>query len=144
MTNPQRNQRIRVLRASRGYDRGKTYTITKVDPSDNTLIAADASGTEGPWISWNQCALAGPTVSWDWLKTQLPGEILELLSAFNGLESLSLKPELRDHILLQLPNLKERILQAQIALDEQFGGETLLSDTDSPEKTDPEEELTLP
>jgi hypothetical protein len=125
MKNPQRNQRIRVIRSGRGYEPGKTYTVTKVDPSDNTLIAADSGGNEGSWLKWDQCILAGPNISWDWLKTQLPSEVLELLTAFNGLETLTLKPEVRDYILSQLPNLKDRILQAQVALDEQFGGEPL-------------------
>ena len=130
MNNPQRNQRIRVNRSTRGYEAGKVYTIARVDSSDSTLIAVDASGREGAWIKWDACVPAGPDIAWNWLKTQLPGEILELLSAFNGLDSLRLKPEVRDHIVLQLPNLRERILEAQIALDEQFGGEPI-PDSDS-------------
>jgi hypothetical protein len=125
MNNPQRNQRIRVTRSGCGYDLNKTYTIATVDASDNTLIAVDSNGNEGSWIKWDQCIDAGPNISWDWLKTQLPGEVLELLTAFHGLEILTLKPEVRDHILTQLPNLKDRILQAQIAMDEQFSGEPL-------------------
>jgi hypothetical protein len=143
MKNPQVNQRIRVTTASRGYDLGTVYLITKVDHSDNTLIARDAQGREGSWIKWDVCMLAGPNIAWDWLKTQLPSEVLELLSAFNGLEALSLKPEVRDHILSQLPNLRERILRAQIALDEEFGGEPL-PDPDAAPAEDSEHDFCIP
>lgn len=121
MKNPQKNQQIRVTRPGRGYTPSKIYTIVRVDPSDNTLIAMDSNGQEGSWIKWDHCVIAGPDIGWDWLKGQLPGEILEFLSAFHGLENLRLKPEVRDFILLQIPNLKERILQAQIAIEEQYG-----------------------
>ena len=143
MNNPKKHQRIRVPRATNGYQPGKIYTIERIDASDNTLIAKDTSGKEGRWIKWSECVCATPDVNWEWLKGQLPGEILELLSAFNGLENLRLKNEVRDYILLQLPQLKERILQAQVALDEQFGGEPFHAAEDSPEP-DPEAELEIP
>lgn len=120
MEQPQRNQRIKVTRRGKGYEPGKTYIVVRVDTNDNTLVAADAAGQEGSWISWSQCSPAGPDISWEWLKSHLPGESLDLLSAFEGLEKLRLKDEVRDHILNQLPNLRERILQAQVALEEQM------------------------
>ena len=122
MKNPHRNQRIRVTQSTRGYEPGKVYTVHQVDPDDSTLTATDMNGKDGQWISWNHCVEAGPEISWDWLKGQLPGEVLELLTAFEGLEQLRLKNEIRDHILHQLPNLKQRILDAQVAIDEQIHG----------------------
>jgi hypothetical protein len=122
MTNPQPKQRIRVTRSTRGYVRAKTYTIVRVDPSDNTLIAVDSEGKEGSWIKWDHCVLAAGDINWSWLKGQLSADALELLSAFEGLESLRLRDEIRDHILLQLPGLKDRILHSQIQLEEQCGG----------------------
>jgi hypothetical protein len=139
MKNPRKNQRIRVIRETRGYERDRVYTIDRVDTSDNTLTAADASGKVGPWVQWINCAPAGPDVGWDWLKAQLPGEVLELLTAFQGLEKLRLKNEVRDHILLQIPNLKERILQAQVALDEEFGGEAFPEPEDAAGQNQQEE-----
>ena len=143
MNNPQKKQRIRVTRASRGYELGKIYTIVRVDPNDSTLVAADSNGTEGSWVKWELCVLAGPEISWDWLKGQLPGEVLELLSAFQGLESLRLKPEVRDHILLQLPNLKERILSSQVAIEEEFGTTDFGSSDNSTPAEEQEEEAPL-
>ena len=66
MNNPQPKQRIKVIRPGRGYERGKTYTIVRVDPSDNTLVAADSSGKEGSWVKWDHCvAGAGECVMQD-------------------------------------------------------------------------------
>ncbi len=122
MQNPKTNQRFRVIRPTRGYELNKIYKVVRVDNSDDTLVGVDSEGKEGSWIKFDSCIAAGPNVSWEWLKGQLPGEVLELLSAFEGLEGLRLKNEVRDHILMQLPNLKDRILSAQIAMEEQGGG----------------------
>ncbi|NBV85212.1 MAG: hypothetical protein EBS01_02855 [Verrucomicrobia bacterium] len=122
MENPKKNQRFRVIRPTRGYELNKVYRVVRVDNNDDTLIGVDSEGKEGSWIKFDSCISAGPNVSWEWLKGQLPGEVLELLSAFEGLEGLRLKNEVRDHILMQLPNLKERILSAQITMEEQGAG----------------------
>lgn len=120
MNNPQAKQRIKIKRPSNGYERGKTYVIVRVDHSDNTLIAADANGKEGAWIPWRHCEPCAHDINWNWLKAHLPGEALELLSAFEGLENLRLMDDIRDQILMQLPNLKDRILSAQVQLEEQL------------------------
>jgi hypothetical protein len=120
MKNPHRNQRIRLTHSTRGYEAGKVYTVNQVDPDDSTLTATDPNGKDGQWVPWALCMEAGPEISWDWLRGQLPGEVLELLCAFEGLEQLRLRDEIRDHILNQLPNLKQRILDAQVAIDDQI------------------------
>jgi hypothetical protein len=119
MNSPQPKQRIKVTRPSRGYECGKTYTIVRVDESDNTLIATDSEGKEGSWIKWDYCVQANGEIGWSWLKGQLSADALELLSAFENLETLRLKDEIRDHILLQLPGLKDRILNSQIQIEEE-------------------------
>jgi hypothetical protein len=120
MNNPQVKQRIKVKRSSNGYECGKTYFIVRVDPNDNTLVAADSQGKEGSWIAWALCELSAHDINWSWLKAHLASEALELLSAFEGLENLRLKDDIRDRILLQLPNLKDRILSAQVQLEEEL------------------------
>ncbi len=130
MNRPQKKQRIRVTRASCGYELGKTYVVVRVDPIDSTLMAADEAGREGGWIKWEHCAVAGADISWDWLRGNIPVDALELLSAFDGLESLRLKTVVRDHILVKLPNLKERILEAQIELEDQNCQVAVMSDDD--------------
>ena len=136
MKNPRVGQRIRTSNVQ-GYERSKTYTVSCVDPGDNTLRATDSTGREGNWIKWSQCREVGPDISWEWLKSQIPGDVLELLSAFNGLENLQLRPEVRDHILLQLPDLKRRILESQLAL---FEGDDLSQPSES-EDDDEEDDL---
>ena len=143
MNNPQKKQRIKVLRACRGYEMGKTYTVERVDTTDNTLVAIDSSGVEGSWLKWDACVLAGPEISWDWLKNQLPGDVLELLSAFHGLDSIRLKPEVRDHILLQLPNLKEKITESQAAIEEEFGPDVFTDQECTAQDEEEQESLAL-
>ena len=134
MKNPQVKQRIKVNRPGRGYQPGKSYLVARIDNSDNTLIATDAEGNEGNWIKWDHCMPAGDDINWSWLKGQLSGESLELLSAFEGLETLRLRDEIRDRILLQLPNLKERILCCQVQIEEECN---VLGDRDKlPEDAD--------
>jgi hypothetical protein len=140
MNNPQPQQRIKVTHSGRGYERGKTYTVVRIDHSDNTLVAIDASGKEGSWVKWDHCIAAGGEVNWSWLKGQLSADALELLSAFEGLEALRLKDEIRDHILLQLPGLKDRILRSQIQLEEEIGSIDTASAGNSPH----EEEMDIP
>jgi len=120
MDNPRIKQRIKIKRPTRGYERGKTYVIVRVDTNDNTLVAADSEGKEGTWIQWRHCELCTDDITWSWLKNHLPSEALELLSAFEGLDGLRLNDTIRDRILMQLPNLKERILTSQIQLEEEF------------------------
>ena len=47
-------------------------------------------------------------------------KLLEHLGAFDGVEMLRLKDEIRDRILLQRRNLKERILSCQKQLEEEY------------------------
>jgi hypothetical protein len=93
------------------YEPGRCYTVVRLDESDQTLMARDASGREGNWIKWCDCRKTND-IGWDWLKTVLPAEALDLLSAFEGLEHLDLRDDLRNRLLLQIPGLHDKILQA--------------------------------
>lgn len=119
MKQPEKDSRIKVLRPVSGYEPGRVYVVIRVDPMDHTLMAVDRDGNEGGWVKWEDCTAAGDPISWAWLKERLSGEALELLSAFDGVEELRLKDEIRDRILIDLPNLKQRILDAQIELEEE-------------------------
>lgn len=93
------------------YQPNETYTVARIDPNDQTLIAKDSSGEEGNWIRWADCS-RHEDIGWDWLKTKLPAEALDLLSAFSGLEGLTLREEIRSHLILKIPDLKNRIFEA--------------------------------
>ncbi|MCC5840612.1 MAG: hypothetical protein JJT96_10855 [Opitutales bacterium] len=109
---------IRVRGNSNGhnYKSGLIYRVVRVDSSDQTLVAVGPGGEEGNWIKWADIAYAAE-IGWDWLQKALPTEAVELLSAFDGLTGLILREDVRSHILLRVPDLKEKILQAQIALE---------------------------
>lgn len=90
------------------YAVGDIYTVSYVD-SDGTLKAADSSGAARDWLRWGDCELAGPTL-WDRIAADLPEELVLFLSAFDGISTISLKPEIIDAILARQPDLHERIL----------------------------------
>ena len=98
------------------YRRGENYEVTAIDPNDSTLQARDEHGQTGRWIRWRDCEAASE-IGWDWLKGQLPAAALELLSAFDGLQTLKLRPDIRIALIQQTPNLKERVLAACEALE---------------------------
>ncbi len=90
--------------------------MTTVDCGDNTLKARDAQGEEGNWIKWADCQKFSD-IGWHWLKTVLPAEALDLLSAFDGLENLSLREDIRNRLVLQIPSLHDKILAVQSTLE---------------------------
>ncbi len=93
-----------------GYEARRTYTVVHVDPTDSTLRARDKDGNDGGWIRWNDCTRADE-IGWEWLKTVLPPESVDLLSRFDGLEALQLKEQVQTALVLKIPDLKERILE---------------------------------
>lgn len=94
------------------YEPGRSYTVTTIDTDDQTLKARNSTGNEGNWINWCDCQKFAE-IGWDWLKKVLPSEALDLLAAFDGLEHLSLREDLRNRLVLQIPGLHEKILIAQ-------------------------------
>lgn len=93
------------------YQPNETYIVSRIDSNDQTLIAKDSSGEEGNWIRWADCSRQ-EDIGWDWLKTKLPAEALDLLSAFSGLEALTLREDIRSHLIMKMPDLKNRVLEA--------------------------------
>ncbi len=93
------------------YTASAVYTVSTIDTNDQTLQATDPSGEEGNWIRWDDCVKVDD-IGWDWLKTKLPADVLDLLSAFDGLHQLRLRNDIRDHLVLQIPELKDKLLTA--------------------------------
>lgn len=108
--------KIRAIAAfgHHSYEPGRCYTVTSVDSNDKTLKARDVMGQEGNWIKWRDCKKAND-IAWDWLKSVLPAEALDLLAAFDGLEHLTLREDLRNRLVLQIPGLHDKILLAMAA-----------------------------
>jgi hypothetical protein len=89
---------------------GGVYTVTHIDESDSTLKADDINGVTGNWIRWKDVLVVG-TIGWDFIKKVLPADVLEFLGTFDGIEQLELSGDVKDTILLSLPDLHERILK---------------------------------
>lgn len=106
----QAGDRIRPLAGfgRHGYRRGECYQVVEIDSDNRTLRAHDVNGRIGQWIRWCDCGLFDE-IGWDWLKNHLSAEAVELLSAFDGVESLKLRPDLRIALVHRIPELKTRI-----------------------------------
>ena len=98
------------------YRRGESYEVVNIDPNDSTLQARDEHGQTGRWIRWRDCEKF-EEIGWEWLKGQLSAEALELLSAFEGLQTLKLRPDLRIALVQQVPGLKDKVLDACVSLE---------------------------
>lgn len=107
--------RSTAMYENHGYRRGESYEIVKIDSNDSTLKARDEDGRIGEWIRWADCEISN-SIGWEWLKGQLPAEALEILSAFDGLHTLTLRPDIRIALIDQTPELRDRILDACEAL----------------------------
>lgn len=103
--------RLRKDHQENGYDHSTTYTIGQVDCSDSTYRVRGPDGALKGWISFTAMQPA-TAIGWEFLKDALPGEALDLLAAFKGLDSLELDDQVVHHILSNLPDLQERILSA--------------------------------
>jgi hypothetical protein len=101
--------RIRVIANSNSHDYsiGLAYLVHEID-NDGTFSARDASGQIGDYMKWSDCEPAG--IGWDWLRSQLDPRSLDLLGAFDGVEHLSLRPDVAADILRSIPKLDDAIL----------------------------------
>lgn len=103
--------RLRKENQETGMDHSTTYTIGQVDCSDSTYRVRGPDGALKSWISFTSLQPA-TGIGWDFLKEALPCEALDLLAAFKGLDALELDDQVIHHILSNLPDLQDRILEA--------------------------------
>ncbi len=105
-------RKIRIVSNSNehNYIIGGVYTVTHIDESDGTLKAEDSNKIIGNWIRWKDTIPLG-TVGWEFIKKVLPADVIEFLGSFDSIEQLELSGDLKDAILLSLPDLHERILK---------------------------------
>lgn len=108
--------RLRKDHQENGLDHATTYTIGQVDCSDSTYRVRGPDGALKGWISFSSIQPA-TSIGWDFLKGALPGDALDLLAAFKGLDSLELDDQVVHHILSNLPDLQDRILSAIHSLE---------------------------
>jgi len=86
------------------YVIGKAYIVFRID-EDGTFTAKDpATGQEGNWIKWDDVTLTQP-LGWLWLKNYLPPDIVNILELFDGIESIILKDDWKNRIIMEFPEL---------------------------------------
>ena len=92
------------------YAIGGEVVVVEIDPTRAAFRARRADSDEvGNWLVASD-VLKVARLGWDWLRELLPPEDVELLSAFDGLETLELKEEVKAELVKQVPDLKAAIL----------------------------------
>jgi hypothetical protein len=103
--------RVRPVRNSNShnYVLGRVYTVSRVE--GKAFQATGSDGQKGNWLSWDDCE---PVVGlgWEYCRELLAPEVVEFLSAFQGIERITLKPAVKDEILRRRPDLPDAILAA--------------------------------
>ncbi len=109
--------RIRPVRNSNShnYRIGAVYTINLI--RGIRFRAVDAAGAQGNWLAWEDCELVS-VHGWDYCRKVLDPDAIDFLSAFDGIERLTLRPDIKDRILLERPGLHDAILGAARSLRE--------------------------
>lgn len=98
------------------YRVGNFYRVHEVD-GDGTFKAIDDLGVEGDFLRWSDCRPGG--IGWEWLRSQLDARSLDLLSAFDGVENLSLREDVETIAVRSIPNLADAIVNLLPAVDEE-------------------------
>ena len=103
---------VRRNSGSHGLRLGECLVVSHVDDDDSTLRGTP-SGTRtvrDEWIPWRDVE---PVVfGWEYAAAHLPADVLQLLSACEGMEHLALNRRIKEEIVDSLPDWKERILAA--------------------------------
>ena len=116
---PEIDQKVRVIHNSNNhsYQVGRVYRVKVLDTNDQTARLVDGKGQVRDWCSWDDL-VAVDVIGWQFLQKQLPAEVVDLLSCFDGLEALRLRDEVCWKILLAMPDLKGEILR--VAAEDPF------------------------
>lgn len=100
--------RVRTNSGSHNYTIGSTVTVVHVD-NDGTVRARRPDGSIGNWLAIRDAEPGEPSL-WSALRADLPEDVVCFLSAFEGLEELTVRDDIAEKVLLELPDLLERIV----------------------------------
>lgn len=92
------------------------YRVSRVD-NDGTFKAVDENGNVGDYLRWSECRPVG--LGWEWIREHLDARSLDLLSAFDGLEGLTLRSDVESGVITSIPNLANAILDIIPVVDQQ-------------------------
>jgi len=118
-TIPNEGSRIRVISKSNPhqYQLGGVYRVCQVD-DDGTFRAASEGGWVGDFLQPEDCEIFG--IGWDWLRHQLDAHALDLLRAFEGLDSLTLRSDVEAALIASIPDLEKAVFGVLPRLDEEL------------------------
>lgn len=108
-----RGRRVKVMRLRTGcnYRLGGVYVVAAEIPCRPGLVrlADPETGVVGGHLHLTDVRSAA-ALDWQWLRRHIPANDRQLLEVFEGLEHLTLKPDVRDRLIATLPNLRLAIL----------------------------------
>ena len=113
---PKAGQVVRVTakHSSHDYEMGRRYLVSKTDTDDKTAQLAGAlDNVSGGWIHWDE--IEPVSLGWAFCDSVLPREVSRVLAACKGTAVLALRRDVKDALLQQLPDLRERILAVMAA-----------------------------
>ena len=118
-TIPNEGARIRVISKSNPhqYQLGGVYRVCQVD-DDGTFRAASEGGWVGDFLQPEDCEIFG--IGWDGLRHQLDAHALDLLRAFEGLDSLTLRSDVEAALIASIPDLEKAVFGVLPRLDEEL------------------------
>ena len=116
--------RLRPGQSESGVEPSTIDTVGQVDTNDSTYRLRGSDGALKNWVSFSSLQVSS-VVGWDFLKNALPEDALDLLAGFKGLDALELDDQVVSHILMNLPDLQDRILSAVQELDPHTSKEKL-------------------
>jgi hypothetical protein len=91
---------------------GDRYIVHHVDDDDSTLrgMLQGSSTLADYWLPWGDVE---PVVfGWQYARRHLPPELIRLLSACDGIETIALNRRIKELIIDSLPDWKDRVLVA--------------------------------
>jgi len=96
---------------------GDRFLVCRVDDSDSTIkgIPAGMTTTADYWIPWAD--IEPVTFGWEFVRQHLPDDLVRLLSACEGIETIALNRQIKQAIFESLPDRRERVTEALESID---------------------------
>jgi hypothetical protein len=91
---------------------GDRFIVRHVDDSDETIRGAlqGSKSVADFWIPWSD--LEPVHFGWQYARQHLPADVVELLSACNGIQFLALNRQVKEVLVDSLPDWKARVTVA--------------------------------
>ena len=96
---------------------GDRFLVCHVDDNDDTLkgIPAGSATVADFWIPWSD--VEAVPFGWEYARAHLPAEVVSLLAACDGIETIALNRQIKNAIFESLPDWRERVMDALESMD---------------------------